>query len=34
MDLIEALMDEVDVERAPGGTTVHLRRSLTERVSA
>ncbi len=34
LDLIEALMDEVDVAPRPDGTTVRLRRRLTARVEA
>jgi anti-sigma regulatory factor (Ser/Thr protein kinase) len=34
LDLIEALMDEVDVAPGPHGTTVRLRRRLTARVEA
>jgi PAS domain S-box-containing protein len=33
LELIEALMDDVQLETAADGTTVHLRRRLTERVS-
>ena len=34
LELIEALMDDVQLEAAPDGTTVRLRRHLTERVGA
>ena len=34
LDLIEALMDEVHVDTAAAGTTIRLRRRLTQRVSA
>ncbi len=34
LELIDALMDEVQLETAPEGTTVRLRRHLTERVGA
>jgi PAS domain S-box-containing protein len=34
LELIEALMDDVQLETAADGTTVRLRRRLTERVSA
>jgi len=34
LELIDALMDDVQLETAAGGTTVRLRRRLSERVSA
>ena len=34
LDLIEALMDDVHLETLPEGTTIKLRRRLTEHVSA
>ncbi len=34
LELIDALMDEVQLETAPEGTTVRLRRHLTQRVGA